>query len=355
MQIQELLRLSFWFNENIVDKGIPSLYQSLFSKMNQNAKANNNQPNKPFESERTKLIEALGSVKLNKLTLEQIKFLEQNGVIDLLSQSGIRNIEQVMYEDNLDIATAAKKIGDFSNRIASAQVILDEIETTLSKSFSIEDGDVLPDDSVMMRVYFQEGSAMDNIKDFKRLGATWYDIGRGIAMAQNRSPEDFNIIGAQKGSVILEMAVVVQIATSVSAILLAGLLVADRVLEILKKAEELKGLKLGNKKIELEIKKEAEKEREHGIQTILATAIEKLEINIEQEGDKVNALERSITKLIDFTQKGGAVDFVEPEDNDKSEEEVENGTREEMKKLIIDVQKIRILENKIKLLEAKVG
>lgn len=357
MQIQELLRLADWFKENVVDEKIPNFYKNLHNKMNQNANANNNQPKQPFEQDKENLLNALETVNLNLLTLEQIGFLEQLEIIELLGQDGISNIENVLYENNLDIATAAKKIGEFSNKIANAQTTLSEIEATLSKSFSIEDDEELPEDSVLMRVYFQEGAAMNNINDFKKLGAAWYDIGRGIAIAQNRSPEDFNIIGAQKGSVILEMAVYAGVATSVSTILLAGLKVADRVLDILKKAEELKALKLSNKKIEQEIKKEADKEKENGIQTILDTAIEKLELNPEQDGDKVNALKKSITKLIDFTQKGGAVDFVQPEDEEESEdgENGENGMREEMMKLKTDVQEIRKLENKIKLLESKVG
>ena len=113
-------------------------------------------------------------------------------------------------------------------------------------------------------------------------------------------------------------------------------------------------MKLSNKKIEQEIKKEADKEKESGIQNILETAIEKIGLNAEQEGDKVAALKKSITKLIDFTQKGGAVDFVQPEDDAEVNEDGENGIREDMKKLKLDVQEIRNLENKIKLLESKI-
>lgn len=353
MQIQELLRLTNWFQKNIVDEKIPNFYQNLHNKMNQNAKAINNQPRQPFEQDKLHLLNALEKVNLNSLTLEQISFLEKLEVIEILGKEGITNIKNILYENKLDIATAAQKIGMFSNRITRTQTLLNEIESTLSKSFSIDDIEELPENSVLMRVYFQEGSAMNDINDFKKLGATWYDIGRGIAMAQNRSPEDFSIIGAQKGSVILEMAVYAGVATSVSTILLAGLIVADRVLEILKKVEELKTLKLNNKKITEEIKKEAEKEKDNGIQTILETAIKKLSLDPEKDGDKVNALRKSITKLINFTQKGGAVDFVQPEDNADSNEEEgnEDGTRNEMFKLKENVQEIRQLENKIKLLE----
>lgn len=352
MQILELLRLTDWFKTNIVGEKIPNYYKNLFNKLNQNA-SNNKQP---FEDDKTNLFNALNTVNLNSLTLEQIKFLEQIEVLDILGSEGIDKIESILYENNLDIATAAKKVEEFNTRMNTAVATINELDSTLSKSFSLEDREDIPEDSVMMRVYFQDGVAINDITDFKKLGATWHEIGRGIAMAQGKTPEDFKIIGAQKGSLIVEMAVLAGIATSVSTILLAGLKVAERVIDILKKAEELKALKLSNKKIEQDIKKEAKTEKDNGIKSILEAAVKELGINEKTEGDKVTALEKSITKLIDFTEKGGAVDFIEPEEDEveESEETSENDgnpIRKEINKLRENVQEIRELENKIKLLE----
>lgn len=324
--------------------------------MNQNA-SNNKQP---FEDEKNSLFKALKTVNLNSLTLEQIKFLEQLEVLELLGDEGINNIESILYENSLDIATAAKKVGEYNTIVQNSVNTINELDSTLGKSFSIED-DELPEDTIMMRVYFQDGVAINDITDFKKLGSVWHEIGRGIAMAQGQTPEDFKIVGAQKGSLIIEMAILAGIATSVSTILLKGLKVAERVIDILKKAEELKAMKLSNKKIEQDIKKEAKTEKENGIQLILDAALEELGIDKESEGDKVNALEKSITKLIDFTQKGGAVDFIEPEeeeidesDDNESQEESNSSVREEIKKLKNNMQEIRQLESKMKLLEAKI-
>lgn len=348
MQITELLKLTTWFKDFVVAEQIPTKYKQLFSVMNTNAQPN--QQKQTFETQRENLFTSLKTVNLNKLTLEQIKFLEQLEIVELLGSEGIRNIETVLYENNLDIATAAKKIGEFNTKIAKANQTIVEIESTLSKSFSIDAEDEIPDDSVMMRIYFQDDSAINNLTDFKKLAATWYDIGRGIAMAQNKSPEDLKVIGAQKGSVIVELAVIAGIATSISTILLAGLKVAERVIVILKKAEELKKLKLNNKKIEQEIIKEVDVEKKNGINTILETAITDLGLTKGQDGDKIASLEKAITKLIDFTQKGGAVDFVQP---DGEEDEGENNVREEILQLKENVQDIRKLENKIKMLESR--
>jgi uncharacterized protein YlaN (UPF0358 family) len=350
MQITELLKLTVWFEDNIVTNGIPQKYQALYNRMQQNV----NSQKQPFENELKVLFDALKELNLNTLTLEQVKFLTDLEIDDLITVNAIEKIKDILHDFNLDIATATKKIQEFSQKINTAQTRLKEIRTVLEKSFSIEDESEIPEDSVLMRVYFQEGSAIKDIKDLKKLSTTWYDIGRGISMAQNRSPEDFKIIGAEKGSLIIEMAVYAGLATSVSTILLAGLKVAERVIELLKKVEELKALKLKNKQIQTDLLKEVEEEKTNGIKSILDFTIERLGLNQEQEGDKITALEKSITKLVDFTQKGGAVDFVQPEE-DENEEENENNReiRDAISKLSENVQEIRSLENKIKMIEGK--
>ena len=109
MQIQELLRLTDWFQKNIVDEKIPSFYKNLHNKMNQNTRVNTNQPRQPFEEEKENLLNALETVNLNSLTLEQISFLEQLEIAELLGQEKISNIENVLYVNNLDLATATQK------------------------------------------------------------------------------------------------------------------------------------------------------------------------------------------------------------------------------------------------------
>lgn len=352
MQIEELLRLTNWFQVNIVDEKIPSLYQLLYAKMHNNLRRGNNQAKLPFEVEKNNLLNALAEVSTDSLTLEQISFLRENDILYLLGDNGIKQIEAVLFENSLDIATATNKINEFTQKLNVGVNKLAELNATLEKSFSIENIDYIPENSVLMRVYFRHEVAIENIVDFKKLAATWHEIGRGIAIAQNKTPEDFRIIGAQKGSIIIEMAVLTSLATSVSIILLRGLKVAERVIEILTKVEELKTLKLTNKKIESELKKEAEAEKKNGIQSILDSVVEELGLSTKGQGDKVSALKKAITKLVDFTQKGGAVDFIEPENDEGKGDE---NLREDILELRGNIEKIRGLEEKINLLESKIN
>ncbi len=350
MQINELIKLTDWFQAKVVAKGIPANFQALFNKMNANIRRNLNQPMQPFSTERDALFEAIRPINFQSLSLEQVNFLEELEVDELFGPVGIERIEKILYQNNLDIAAATQKISELNTKLTTAQTKIKQIEDTLKPLFSVDKVE-FGEGNIMMRIYFKDASSINNLSDLKKLGSTWYDIGRGIAMTQDKSPEDFVVVGAQKGSIILELAVAARIATSVSKILLETLKVAEKVIDILKKVEELKALKLSNKAAEQALVNAAKEEKETGISSITSIIQIDLNLNPETDGDKITALEKSITKLIDFTQKGGQVDFVQPEEK----EEDENGDddinyRGEIQKLKGNIAEIRAIENKTKLL-----
>ena len=183
---------------------------------------------------------------------------------------------------------------------------------------------------------------MSNVADFKNWGNIWFDIGRGVAMAHNASPEDVKIVGATKGSIIIELAVIASIAATTSGIILAALKVAEKVLDILKKAEEIRNLKLQNSKLANDLKHEAENEKQAGIEAISAEIIKQLKLKKNGEGDKVAALEKAVKNLVNFIESGGEVDFIIPEEDTESSESETNKPR--YKDLRVTFQEIRYLE-----------
>lgn len=346
MQIDELLNLCIWFKNNIEKKNISQKYLNLFNKMNINVRRMNGQQAQPFLDEKNILFESLSEINIEDLTIEQIKFLEQLEVADLISGTTTKLIDTDLIENNLDIATATNIIKDYSDKIANAQSVLQAIYNTLNPYFETHENEELDENEVLMRIYFQSGVSINNLIDLKKLSYNWFEISRGIAIALDEAPESFKVIGAKKGSIILDLAVIVGVATTVSKILLEALKVADRVFDIKKKAIEIKSLKLQNKKIEQELNAEAHLEKENGIKIIVEETIKQLGLNTQNEGDKVIALEKSVKKLLEFTENGGQVDFVFNESVSKNPE-----LREENKLLKQNVEKIRELESKIKYLE----
>jgi len=343
MNVSELFDLTYWISREIEKKQIPQKYQTLQTILQQHSQPN--QQKQPFDSQKEDLINTLINVPLDQLTRDQLEFLSNLGIAQAVGDEGINTIEEVLYKNVIDVATSAQKL----------QEILQKISEGISKSNQIKEGltdcvaeeEYETDNEILMRVSFTGHALMSNVTDFKSWGSIWYDIGRGIAMAHNASPEEIKIVGATKGSIIIELAVIASIATTTSGIILAALKVAEKVIDIRTKAEELRGLKMKNDKFAKDLEKEAENEKKAGIEEITGKVAQELQLK-EDEGDKVTALDKAVKNLVNFIEKGGIVDFVIPED-----EEMEDGKEDENQQLRVAFLEIRKLEKKVALLEHK--
>ena len=278
-----------------------------------------------------------------------MEFLRLLGIAKTIREDGISAIEEILYKNSIDIATSAQKI----------QTILQEINSGIAKSNQIQAGlsgcvieeEYFQANEILMRVSFTGHASMSNVVDFKKWGDTWCDIGRGIAMAHDLSPEDVKIVGATRGSIVVEMAVIGSIASTATSIILGALNVAEKVLDLRKKAEEIRGMKLQNEKLANEIAEAADSEKTAGIEFITSSIVVKLNLKTDGESDKIKALNTSVKSLVNFIENGGIVDFIIPED----EAEADESTVKKNEELRVAFQEIRQLERKIALLESKLG
>ena len=344
MNVSELFDLTQWITREIKGTQIPQKYQALQQILQQHSQPN--QQKSPFEAQKDDLIKTLKSVPLDQLTRDQIAFLDNLGIANAVGEEGSDQIEDILYKNVIDVATSAQKLQQIHQKISEGISKSNQIKAGLTDCVLEEEYEA--ENEILMRVSFTGHALMENVKDFKSWGNIWFDIGRGIAMAHDLSPEDIKIVGATKGSIIMELAVVASVATTTSGIILAALKVAEKVLDILNLAEELKSKKLKNTKLVKDMQKEAENEKKDGIEEITNNIAEKLGIKHNGEGDKIKALDTAVKNLVNFIEKGGVVDFVVPE-----EEELEEGKEDQHEDLRMAFNEIRKLEKKIELLEHK--
>jgi len=344
MHIIELYQLIEWINKEIREPQVVNKYQALFNIIQANAQSN--RPQQPFEAQREDLINTISRVNLAKLSADQLKSLVKFNITPYVGQDGIDGIKDILYKNVIDIATCASSIQKIINEINLGLQKAENVQKGLENLVDLEEQEI---ENVLIRVTFTGNAAMSNIVDFKNWASTWHDIARGIAMAVNLAPEDVRIVGAKRGSIIVELAVAYGIAHVTSFIILKALQVADRVLGIRKKAVEIENLKLENKKLAKDIEAEAKKEKNSGLNNILNEVVKELKLKQDGEGDKITALDKSIKDLLDFVEKGGDVDFVMPESDTSGENEAENkGIRDKLK---ISFEEIKKLEMKKKLIE----
>lgn len=343
MNVSELYDLTHWIANEVVDKQIPQKYQALQSILQQHAQPN--QQKQPFETQKEDLINTLKSVPLGQLTRDQLEFLSHLGISQGLSDEGIGAIEEVLYKNVIDVATSAQKLQEMMNKINQGVAKSNQIKDGLTDCVVEEEYEA--DNEILMRVTFTGHAVMENVSDFKSWGSIWYDIGRGIAMAHDAAPEDIKVVGATKGSIVIELAVIAAIATTASGIILSALKVAEKVIDIRKKAEELRALKMKNDKFAADLEQEAENEKKAGIDEITQKTVTQLGIK-DGEGDKTKALDTAVKNLVNFIENGGVVDFVIPEPDENHEQEGDDNAD-----LRLAFQEIRHLEKKIALLEHK--
>ncbi len=338
MNISELRHLTIWISENIESTELSNKYRLLFNAMNKYSQPN--QRGVSFEAEKNTLIETVGNISSKDLSAEQIKFIEGINLLQHIGTRGSAQIEDALFKNVIDVATSANRM----NEIAA------EIDAGVTKSNSIYEGlkdldldEPVLDDEILVRIGFHNNSAIENISDFKEWGRKWYDIGRGITMAHKQSPEDFKVIGATRGSVILELALAAALVKTTSYIILQGLKVAERVIEVRLKAEELRHMKLKNNKLAEQLEDEAQTEKTTGHDLILKDVAKKLKITKTKNGEEYTALSKSISHLLDFVEGGGAVDFVLPA-HEVSEDEEEDSTElleaEELRETFTEIRKI---------------
>ncbi|EGR2895057.1 hypothetical protein DMW05_23820 [Vibrio parahaemolyticus] len=344
MQITELLELTYWIDKNLKSNNVLQAYQQLTNVVQQNVNARNNQPRQPFATQQEALIKAIKPISTNSLTHAQEDMLKKLNLYRHIGLWGVTKLEDILFRNNLDIANAHSELSKIVQELSNGIGRSDQIQTQLKPLISAGVEDETSAEDVMIRVHFQNDVAFENVCDFKKWGTVWWEIGRGIAIAHDSSPEAVKVVGAQKGSIIIELATVAAIATTASTIILSALKVAERVLAIRKQVEEIKNLKLSNKKLEVELEKEADQEKKKGLEAINEEITINLNLTADGDGEKIKVLSKAVKNLVDFVEKGGEVDFV-------ASENAENA--EELEQLKVNFSEIKRLEKKLLALENK--
>lgn len=350
MQVEELYDLTTWIDNEIVDAEIVQKYQQLHNVLRQNAQPD--QPKQPFADQKEVLIKALGDVALAQLSIGQIDVLSTIGIAPNVGPEGVAALEDALFRNAIDIATAAQRVQNSIQKINEGVQWSQQVRDLLSKIITSDEIAEIGD-SVLLRVHFSGDAHLSNLTEFKHWGKVWWEIGRGIAMAHNDAPENIRVIGATKGSIIISLLTAYGIAKTTSAIIMEALKLAEKVLEIRKKAEEVKALKLANGKLEKLLEEEADKAKKAGVDKIVNDKIKDLKLNAKEEGDKINALGDAIRKLVDFVEKGGEVDFVLPDEEEAGDEATSDQNREARDDLRVMFRELRQLENKVHQLEHK--
>ena len=355
MNISELFQLTQWIRTEIADKQIVQKYQNLINIIDENIRPNrpSNATKRPFEQEKNLLLNTLREVPLNYLTGEQLNFLDKLRIKSNVGDTAAENVEDILYKNSIDEPTIISKIKNIIGELNQGITQSNQMKAVLENCISPEEYEL--GDNVLMRVNFSGNASIKNVVGLKKWSEAWFEIGRGITMANGEAPEKLEIIGTIKGSIIIEFVLAPILIYSFSSLIKNVLNLISEVYEIKIKIEELKNWKLKNGLLKLtseeldpmikKLEDTYEKSKNDGIEKITNNESERLKISDENnDGEKITVLKKATQNILNFIENGGRVDFVNPTNNEG---------REKLKELTDGFIKIRELENRVKQLEHK--
>jgi hypothetical protein len=252
-------------------------------------------------------------MKFEELSLQQIKLLNDLGVSPYIGVAGANFVDKAIRTSDYDPQTAVNKLSGALAALSSAHSGFSTYRKSLD-ALGLGETDERDADCITILIGFRSDASINNVSDWRDAGKDWYEIIRGIALAANEAPEDTKITGASTGSIILILAGTLAVTKLLAMISKNVASVAKDMIDIANQIEELRGKKLLNSVIEKELRKTEQKKKEAAHAEILK------EIGLDLpnlDGEQKSALEVSIKKLLAFNEKGGNVDFVAPQVDEK--------------------------------------
>lgn len=313
MEVRELKQFCNWFGTY----GQPVVLQlgTLQKKLKHNA----TQPQKqPVRDDLNELLKSLRAMPLHILTREQIAVLEREDALKLVGNEGARTIERIVKSARFDSASASQDIFAIQQTLGNLDSKCAELEGRLS-SFNLleeEDSDTY---QIAVRVHFRDEAGIHDITELKEWSQDWFDIMRGIALCIDEPPENVKVLGAHQGSIILVLGTTV---TATALLLLISnhlTKIGLNALQLANAVEDFKQKTKLNNTVLQGLQKSIEDQEKDGLKELLSAATASLPTT--PDGEKTNALKKSVEKLNKFTKKGGEVDILPPPDPDEDEDE----------------------------------
>jgi hypothetical protein len=342
MKVEDLKTLSLKIKEFAQKADVESHYQGFLGILQHTLV--HNQRNQSVAESKDNLFKVLASFDLIQLTYSEKNLFDVLEYGQFLGSSAIQTIEGILHDENFDPAGVFNKMNKHKNEFQQLMERNRSFCSALEKVPSLMDQS-LRNGEALLEITFLDKAAVDNIVDFEKWIDSWTKIIRAFSEFAGERPESTRIIFVQKSSpLIIDMATAFGIVYTVGKAVDLVLEKVEKYLKIKKEIEEIKKLKLENKKIEQELEKEAEMFSEKSAQEITAqiTAGSKSK----RDGSVDNGLSLAIKNLFVFVDKGGRVDCPSPND------EKQKG---DMEKLFSEVRKLQQSIDKIRLIPHKTG
>lgn len=350
MQVQELYSLANWFVSAAEKTKLINVFKdgsTNLKRTSENILAGN------FTQEKSKLhtrIEtSLQAFDYSLLTSAQKLVLEELNLSALFSEKSHEHLNSLLsgITDNVFVTSSLQAhYENLSTAYKAFKAISDYVpvvakDETLPPSY-------LESEKVLTRITFKDKANIGNVTEFKDWGEQWFNIARGFAMSQNTSPESFEIVNAQRGSVIIDMLLNPELVTVIAETIksladavtsLAEMYAALKAIEALKDTVDKNHYNVFVQDAEKNIEIRKEEITEKVLQDLKAKGLLKVD-------NADNEIKKSIKTLASFQESGGELRCLTKSVNENETNLDAIESLNESVKLLKNKSTLKLLENK---------
>ncbi len=337
MLLSEIRNLDEWFKNKEEHFGATAKLTALNSILKGNIQGrhpnNRNQQLalKPFTEEKNNAIEALNSYTLTELSQEQIQCLAVHDAQKYMGPHASTVFSDMFKNEVHDLAYLQTETEKALNALNSAKSKLKALSNELRPySDAIHETTYLYE-KARLSIIFKDDVKIESLKDLEAQSKEWSVIIHGIGVALGVAPDEFKVLGARNGSLVIDLYMTAAAIVPIGFILNRGLAIIERVALSLKRIDTIYDLdgddpqykELADDIITLNdryfsIKKTVSSKE------ISKDILDKLEPSESERPEAETHLDRSIRKIFDHLRKGGDLDVFIP--TESLEDQGENET-----------------------------
>lgn len=332
VDVYEVYNAMSHVRSRVQDVGLIAKYDALLGPLHVHAQPNQQKP--AFEAQRDALFEAVRTVVVDALSVRQQNLLKSLGMAEIFGTSGVAAIEEILYRNQLDPATAHKRLTALRTKTVQAFDSARQFEDVLRPI--VPEQEQYSSDEVVVRLVFDHESGITNMSQLRAQAEAWFHISRGFTLAAGGSPEDIRIVAAHQGSLLLDILGVPAVVLAMVKAVDLSLSCIQRYLDIVKVARELRDS--GEDDIADMTEQRAEERLQAASEEISKEIGEMLTSGDTLDGEQEQALHKAVKHLVRFVRNGGGVDYVaKPSEADIGE----HG------ELVETLQRVRALESEL--------
>lgn len=312
MQAYTLYSFSIWYKEHIIDtKCVDEFKKTLLIISNsKNALHGNKVKAKEVIINSFKSLNY--KIDLTKLTQNDKKIISHLEIEGFIYDSPCNFILTIL--ELYSVTEAITFLKEYEKKLLNATTATIHILNSLPKLLSEKDltPPQITQGKQLTRLTFHNKASINDIVNLKDWSKSWYTIARGFSMANHQSPEEFEIVKVDNGSLIIDLQLTLEtvklIAETMSSIaeLTTDLTAMYAALESIKALKKIMSNKTYSA-AETEAKNKVEEEKSNIILKVVAHLKNK---KLFTRDDATNELTSSIKELIKFNEEGGSLECI---------------------------------------------